>query len=80
MNMIKIVKAEPKPDSLLRLTFSDGKEGIYDVKPILNFGRFAELKDVALFRSVRIADATIEWGNGADLCPESVYEETVFLS
>ena len=76
--MITIVGVKPNDDWTLTLTFSNGKVGAFDVKPYLNKGIFRELKDVRLFKSVRIADATIEWKNGADLCPECVYENTIF--
>jgi len=69
----------PQDDYKLALVFSDGKAGVFDAKPYLYMGVFKELLCPSLFKSVRIADATIEWANGADLCPDCVYLETKFV-
>ncbi|MDR2337626.1 MAG: DUF2442 domain-containing protein [Deltaproteobacteria bacterium] len=77
--MIRIIEVRPNENYTLSLKFSDGRSGIFDVKPYLNKGIFKELKNIKTFKSVKISDATIEWINGADLCPECVYEDTEFL-
>ena len=79
--MIKIKSVEPRENYTLFLTFSDGKKGLFDVKPYLQSGSmFTPLKDISLFKSVRINEfPTIEWANGADLCPDCVYLETKFV-
>lgn len=78
--MVRIKSVEPKENYTLFLTFSDGKKGYFDVKPYLNGGSLCEeLKNPVLFKSVHIADATIEWANGMDLCPDCVYLGTVFV-
>ena len=77
--MVDILTVEPREDYTLFLTFSDGKKGLFDVKPYLEEGSvFKELKNVALFKSVRVSDISIEWANGADLCPDCIYLETSF--
>ena len=76
MELIRIVSAKPGKDYTLALTFSDGKKGIYDVKKHLNKGIFKELQNLSLFKSVRVNFGTVEWANGADLCPDCVYAET----
>ena len=76
--MVKITSVKPQDNYKLSLTFSDGKAGIFDAEPYLDIGIFKELRELSLFKSVKIADATIEWANGADLCPGCVYLETAF--
>jgi hypothetical protein len=61
------------PDSQLLLTFENGERRIFDMKPYLTKGIFAELRDESVFRSVRVCFDTVEWSNGADLCPEVLY-------
>ena len=68
---------QPLDDYLLRLTFADGAVKIFDVKPFLDRGIFAQLRDTSLFRSAHVNIDTVEWANGADLCPEMMYEEGV---
>jgi hypothetical protein len=64
----------------LRLTFTDSTTGQIDCRPWLferDVGLFAELRDPALFARVwvdREAD-TVVWPNGADVAPETLYEE-----
>ena len=77
--MIKIINVIPQDNYKLSLTFSNGKIGVFDAKPYLDIGIYKELLNPSLFKSVKIADATIEWANGADLCPDCVYKETRFI-
>jgi len=78
--MVRIKTAEPKENFTLFLTFTDGKKGIFDVKPYLKTGSvFKELANPSLFQSVKVGCGTIEWANGADLCPDCIYQETIFI-
>jgi Protein of unknown function (DUF2442) len=72
---VKKVKAEP--DYHLRLTFDNGEIRLFDMKPYLSVGVFRKLKDPASFRSVLAALGTIRWKGGQDLCPDTLYEESV---
>jgi len=80
--MVSIKSVKPKEKYTLLLTFSNGKKGLFDAEPYLQSGSvFTPLKNLSLFRSVRVnkESATIEWPNGADLCPDCVYLETKFF-
>ena len=78
--LMSIIKVKPLDNYKLELTFSNGKEGIFDVAPYLDKGIFKELRNPSMFKSVRLSDyPTIEWANGADLCPDCVYLETKFV-
>jgi len=72
---VKTVKA--LKDYRLLLTFDNGEQRIFNVEPYLNKGRFQELRDTSLFDSVRVSFDTVEWSNGLDLCPETLYAESV---
>jgi len=63
----------PQDDYTLSLVFENGEKGIFDMKPILNFGIFQRIKDLDKFKRVRIAFDTIAWDGGLDLDPEYVY-------
>jgi hypothetical protein len=47
--------------------------------PWLDKGAFRELADDKLFATVRVSFDTIEWTNGSDLCPETLYEDSIPL-
>ena len=45
----------------------------------LELGKFSELKDVSLFKSVSVSFDTIEWANYLDLDPELLYQKSEFV-
>jgi hypothetical protein len=61
----------------LLLLFANGEERVFGVSPYLNIGKFIELRDVSLFRSVAVKFDSIEWANHLDLDPEFLYEKSV---
>ena len=48
---VKAIK--PNPDYTLNLLFTNGEVRLFDVKPYLDLGIFAELRDLGLFNSVK---------------------------
>ena len=60
----------------LILDFGNGEQRVFDVTPLLSFGRFRELAAPEAFGKVRIAYDTVEWENGLDLDPEYLYERS----
>ena len=73
----RVIKIIPSEDFKLELTFSNEEKRVFDMKPYLKTGRFKELKNEAMFASVVCALGTIQWQNGLDLCPDTLYEESV---
>jgi len=72
---VKAVK--PNPDHTLTLTFTNGAVKRFDVKPYLNIGVFQELKDLSVFNAVKPFLGSVQWLNGQDFCPDTLYEESV---
>jgi hypothetical protein len=70
-----ITDVKPLEDYQLILTFENGEQRIYDMKPHLNTGIFRELKDKHAFNNVKVNFDTIEWCNKADFDPEILYEQ-----
>jgi len=71
---------EALPGYRLALTFDDGTRGVVDCTPWLyerETGLFAPLRDPVLFAQVYVNHefGIIEWPNGADVAPETLYEE-----
>jgi hypothetical protein len=68
------VKAvEPQENYRLLLTFENGEQRWFDVKPYLDKGIFRELQQPEKFNSVRVSFDTVAWENNADLDPECLY-------
>jgi hypothetical protein len=74
--MIAVTKVEPIEDYKLILTFNNGEIKVFEVKPYLNHGIFEQLVKPEIFKSVKVSFDSIEWVNGADICPEVLYNES----
>jgi hypothetical protein len=72
-----VKNVQPLPDYQLLPTFANGERAVFDVRPYLDKGVFSALKDESLFKSVRVSFDTVEWSNGADLCPEVLYANSI---
>ena len=74
----RVKKVHPESGHRLRLTFSNGEERMYDVRPLLDQGGvFLELKDDSAFRSVHAWHGTVQWAGGQDICPDTLYEDSL---
>ena len=60
----------------LLLTFDDDSVKLFDMKPYLGKGVFKELKDENLFKTVKVSFDSIEWSNGVDVDPETLYQDS----
>ncbi|MBI5183441.1 MAG: DUF2442 domain-containing protein [Nitrospinae bacterium] len=67
----------PNPDYTITLTFDNNEVKIFDMKPYLTKGIFKELNDINTFNTVRPFLWSIQWKNGQDLCPDTLYMEGV---
>ena len=69
----RIKDAKALDDYLLDLIFTNGERGMYDCKPLLDFGVFTELRDYSYFKMVRVAGGTVAWPHEQDICPDTLY-------
>ncbi len=69
----RVKEVRPNDDYTLSLIFDNGEKGVFDVSPYLNKGIFSQLKDRGVFNSVRPFLGSIQWENGLDLCPDTLY-------
>ncbi len=72
----EVRSVKPLDDYRLLLVFDSGDRRVFDVKPYLEKGVFRNLRDPGVFNSVRVSFNTVEWSNGADLCPEVLYAQS----
>ena len=73
----RVINVKPEKNFSLLLTFGNGEVKRFDVKPYLEIGIFNELKDIGLFNSVKPFLGSIQWANGVDLCPDTLYLESI---
>ncbi len=67
----------PIADYRLNLIFSNGEEKIYDCSNLLNFGVFQELQNLEYFKKVTVKYGTVVWPHDQDICPDTLYEDSV---
>ena len=72
----KAIDVKPLEDYMLLIKFDNGEERTFDVKPYLNHSIFLQLKNKELFKTVKIGGLSIEWDNGADICPDELYNNS----
>lgn len=63
----------------LEIIFDNNEKKIFDVKPYFKFKLFEELKDIKKFNSVKVSGLSIEWENGADICPDELYNNSTSI-
>ncbi len=73
----RIIKAVSMDDYLIKITFEDCEQRIFDCKPYLDQKVFLPLKNKAYFTKLRISFGTIVWPNGIDFDPEFLYKESI---
>lgn len=69
----RVKAVRPKSDYTLTLEFTNGEIRVFDVKPYLSKGIFRELQDLQFFNSVRPVLGSVQWVNGQDFCPDTLY-------
>ena len=73
----RVVAVVPNDDYTLTLTFTNGEVKIYDMNPLLDKGVFRELQNIGYFRCARVAGGTVEWPHEQDICPDTLYNDSV---
>jgi len=73
----RVTNVKPAQNYMLQITFSNGEVKKFDVKPYLGIGIFKELQDLSVFNSVTPFLGSIQWSNGVDFCPDTLYLESI---
>lgn len=76
----RVQSVTPHSDYTLTLQFTNGEVKRFDVKPYLTKGFFRELQSISYFQKVRLFLETVQWPNGQDFCPDTLYLESQLLS
>ena len=62
----------PQSDYSLQIVARDGRRGVFDVTPYLEYEAFAALKNPEMFQRVVNGGYFIEWECGADLSADTI--------
>lgn len=72
-----IKKVEILEEYNLLIFFENGEKKVYDMKKNLKYPAFEKLKDINLFRKLKVIGETIEWETGEDINPDDLYLNSV---
>lgn len=64
---------------LLYIKFQNGEEKIYDMKEMLKFDYYKNLRDKENFKKVKVFGITLKWSTGEDIAPEKIYFNSISL-
>ena len=65
---------------LLHIKFQNGEEKIYDMKEMLKFDYYKNLRDKENFKKVKVFGITLKWLTGEDIAPEKIYFNSIPLN
>lgn len=67
-------------DFLLYIKFKNGEEKIYDMKEMLKFDYYKNLRNKENFKTVQVFGITLKWNTGEDIAPEKIYFNSIPIS
>jgi uncharacterized protein DUF2442 len=70
-----VTRAEYRGEYKIHLWFQDGNEKTVDFARWLEGPIFEPLKDTRYFQRFFLDGGTVSWPNGADIAPETLYEQ-----
>ena len=69
-------RVRPLEEYRLEVTFENGEQRLFDVKPYLQKGVFVRLQNRATFRAARVVAGSVEWPGELDLSYDTLYLES----
>lgn len=73
----RVKKVSALNDYKLHIVFTNGENGVYDCSSLLGFGVFKELRNTSYFTQVKVVDGTVAWPHEQDICPDTIYLDSV---
>ncbi|PIF04465.1 MAG: hypothetical protein CSA86_01870 [Arcobacter sp.] len=76
----RVKDVKPQDDYQILLTFDNDELKVFDMKPYIGKGFFKQLQDKNYFNTVKPFMDSIQWKNGQDLCPDTLYLDSKSLT
>ena len=73
------IKVKPLEGYLLYIKFKNNEEKIYDMKEMLKFDYYKNLRNKENFKKVKVYGITLKWSTGEDIAPEKIYFNSIPL-
>ena len=75
---IKEVKA--LDNFCIEVAYSTNEKRIYNMKNLLEYSFYKNLKNIAYFKMVKSAETTVQWPNGEDVDPNELYNNSTIIN
>ena len=76
-----VIGVEPQADYKVLLTFDNQEVRIFDMKPYIDRSSFfKQLEDETYFKTLRVSLGSVQWKNGQDLSPHTLYSKSKLIS
>ena len=76
----RVTHAVCHDDFTISLTFANGERRRFDARPYLDYPVFQPLRNPGYFLRGVVAHGTVAWPGEEDLCPDTLYLESVPLA
>ena len=74
-----VVAVKPWPSFELDLSYADGSQRRFDMKPLLVVKPWNRISALPLFTQVKVAYGTVMWPGDIDIAPETLLLDSVLL-
>ena len=68
-----LISAKALGDYKLDLVFADGRHGVFDCSPYIQYEFMEDIREPAKFAAVMVDHGTVAWPGGEDRCPDDLY-------
>ena len=68
-----LISAKALDGYKLDLVFADGKRGVFDCEPYMQYEFMEDVREPSKFAAVMVDHGTASWPGGEDLCPDDLY-------
>jgi hypothetical protein len=76
----QVIGVEPQAEYKVLLTFDNKEVREFDMKPYIKRSSFfKQLEDKDYFKTVRVSLGSIQWKNGQDLSPYTLYSKSKLI-
>lgn len=75
--LLDVTVVKPMKDHWLALSFENGENRLFDVKPLLNKRPYEPLQQWHVFQQAYVFAGTVNWPGNIDIAPETLYARSV---
>ena len=76
-DLLDVILVKPMQNHWLALSFENGENRLFDVKPLLSKKPFEQLKQQHVFEQAYVFAGTVNWPGNIDISQETLYERSV---